>query len=324
MVECGEFVQRVGLKTALEMLGEQVWDKAKLTFEQWDHERRMHNYDPEFQQKILVKMAQVASFRDQWLMVWAVAPAKSPLCLLAMEKIKEMLEALGTFDEVRAWPSKSQLLLGFDLDGEWAEVSTVWLQRMAKLAESMEHWQTIFSLTCMLNLGSDLRAQALAKKEQYAKTFEDWRTIYHDASHGSPARKRAVSNMARLAQDHEWSTVWHLAEKDYDDLAKSALLGAIASASTFDDWFSILAHSKEDKAIRELCINKLLGLAKTFANWMSIYQGSDGQIKDNALDQLLAMADTLDRWLSVWRWTPEGSAVKAQALKKVSGFVKLD
>lgn len=326
-LDCAQFVLKAGLDAALQIFGEQVWDKAKLTFEQWSSKSDYVGHDQAFGAKVLAKLVETASTRDHWLQLWQMAPADSLLRLVVIEKIKEELKTLTTFNQVQSWLSTS-LSFAFAFEREWKELRAVWLDRLVEVATRLWDWKIIRNEALNSRFGNnDLAAQALTKMVDCATrtgTAEDWKCVYREAPVGSHT-KQALAYFANQAETFdEWFSVWYGARDRDNGIARFAWREMITRASTFSDWFSILAHDKDDVAANELCLNKLLGLAKTFEDWVSIYQSGDDKTKASALVQVLAKASTLDDWLSVWYSTPDGSEAKAQALEKVRSFVKLD
>lgn len=327
-MDCTQFVLHHGLETALEIFGEQVWDKVKLTFEQWAEKHQRSRDNQEFSAKILAKMVQTASTRDHWFKIWGVVPADSPLCLVCIEKFKEELKTLTTFDQVQKWQGIS---LRLDFKGEYKEVNAVWLERLVEVASSLQDWSIVrYEVLQRRFSNSDLAAKALNKMVECAKaanTADAWQVVYHETPIGSHT-KQALAFFADRAETFEdWYNVWYRARDKDNDLANSAWRKVIARASTFDNWRSIFWNDKENGGIaRELCKSKVRQLAKTFDDWLSIYTSNhiDGEMKADALVQMLAKAETSDDWLCVWRWTPEGSEAKAKALQKVRSFVSLD
>lgn len=317
-MDCTTFVLKVGLQEALEILGEDVWKYTKFSFEQWDQQRRDNRENPVLVKKILPKMVETASTRENWLDILCVA---SDSRSLVIEKIKDLLMSLTDFDQVQKWPSNTAI----------REVDEAWLQRLAEVANCARHWRIVCSYaTCDSRWkNSDLATLGLTKMVECATKsgkVRDWEMVYHEAPSGSPAQKTALSGLARLAKTYEdWRSVWYRTGGIDDNLAKDALCSVIDKAETFDQWFSIFANSnKWDAPTRELCMYKLVKLAETFEDWKRIYQISADQIKSNALSQLLAKAETVDDWLSVRQWTPEGSEAKAKALEWLKKFVIME
>ena len=315
------FVQRVGLQTALEILGEDVWKYIKFSFEEWaDAYRRGVNADnQEAKAKILAKMAEAASVTEHWLSIWGKVPAENPLRALVVEKIKERLQLLTTFDQVQEWQP-----LGFRLDfqGECNELNAVWLQRLAQLAVGFEQWKTVFYAASEKD--SYLAVKAMDKMVEQATNGRRWLSVYHEAPNGSEAMKKALGYFVGQAKTYQdWFDVWYRARDKDNDLGKSDLQKVLDSTKTFNEWFSILSNNKDDTVLREFCIGKLLELAESFREWLNIYTSSDGQIKANALYKLQTKAKTLDEWLDIWRWTPKGSGDNNGALERVRGFVKM-
>ena len=328
-MDCTQFVMEVGLEEALEIVGEEVWDKAKLTFEQWGVLFYMRNPAPALKPKILGKMAQTASDRDQWLEVFIESPEGSPTRLLAIEKIRDILKTLPTFEAALVW---RPIKIIVDIHGEWIEVKTVWLQRLTEVAETFAHWIEIYNLGLKNQLNvfgdSDLAAKALVKMRQRAKTKDDWLSVYSATPDGNPEKENALANMARLAKTHDdWWRVWFEVKDKNNFFSTTATLEMLGSASTFKQWSLICSYLEKD-LVRKLCIPKLLELVETFYDWLCIYKKNSDQIDDQikvvALSQLLAKANTFDQWLDVWRWTPKGSAANVLAQQKVRGYVKLD
>lgn len=316
--DCTAFVLRVGLVDALEILGEDVWEYTKFTFLQWNQQHRACRGKPELAKKILPKMTEIASTREDWFKILRLVPESRGLVI---EKIKDMLTPLTDFNEVNKWPSISEL----------PEVDKAWLQRLAEVANCAEHWRMVSShATCNPELkNSELAAQALTKMVECARKsgkVRDWELVYYESPSGSNTQKEALAYLAQLAKTYDdWKTVWCRAIDRYNDVAKFALSKTCDSAETFDEWFSILSiNKKEDLNLRLFCLNKLLKLAKTFEEWFSIYMSIDGHIKDDALEWMLSKAQTVDDWRSVWHWTPEGSEAKAKALQWLKGFVIME
>lgn len=327
-IDCTQFVLWKGLETALAIFGEQVWDKAKLTFEQWDSHSDRVGHNQAFDAKVLAKLVETASTSGHWLQLWGMVPADSSWRPLIIKKIKEGLQTLTTFDQVQKWQPMSFRL---DFKGEWRKLNEVWLQRLAELANSFEEWSVVYwsADKAKLDNSNHPAMQALDKMANRAMTAGDWERVYHESPKGSLTQKRALSGLEQLAGKSfdSWHRVWSWAKDVDDDLAKRARMNTLGNATTFGEWHFIFAcETREDADLREFCIRKLVKLAETFNDWLAIYQAKEvsDSLKASALGQLVAKAGTLDEWLSIWYATPEGSAVKAQALKMVRSFVKLD
>jgi hypothetical protein len=353
-MNCTKFVQKVGFHTALELLGEVVWEKSKLSFDKWYSFWPRNDDELALKPKLLVKMSQTASTIKHWLIVWQLASDEHSLRLLAIGKMRELVNSLTTLDQVRKAEPET---FRYDFQERYKQLRAIWLQREAELATSTYEWKQVLHLAGELG-DNDLKFKALTKIEQGAKTFEDWKDFYHLASADSLLEKRVLSNLARLAQSlEEWSFVWswtrdrdrELAEqalsgmlasaftfdewfsvwrwsRDEDrELAEQALSWTIAHAFTFDEWFSLFAHTEKNFAIHEWCQNKLVELAKTFDNWLTLYQSAkDINIKARALNQIFELAKTDEHWRRIWYWTPEGSEAKAKAKERLLSFITLD
>lgn len=328
-LDCAQFVLKVGLDAALKIFGEQVWDKAKLTFEQWSSLNNRIVNDRVFNTKIMAKLVETASTWEHWFQLWGKAPAESSLRQLIVEKIKEELKTLTTFDQVQRWRSNS---LGFDFDGYYKELNMVWLDRLVEVASSIQDWKMVRNAALNSKYGNnDLAAKALTKMVDCAArtgTAEVWEQVYHETPVGSHTWQALDCFFKQATTFEDWHSVWYRARaKNNSDLAKIAWQKVVASASTFQEWRSVFWGNEEnDAATKELCANKVRKLAQTFKDWSSLYTSKkiDSGIKADVLAQMLARAKTLDDWYDVWYWTPEGSVEKAQALEKVRSFVKLD
>ena len=328
-MDCAQFVLKVGLNAALKIFGEQVWDEAKLTFEQWNNYSDWVVHNQAFDAKITAKLVETASTSSHWLQLWGIVPAESSLRPLIIEKIRAELKILATFDQVQNWKPMS---MRFDSNGKWKDLNAVWLERFVEVATSVWHCSMVREEARHLRVGNkDLAAKALAKMVDCAirtGTVEDWERVYHETPVGSHTRQ-ALAYFADQAKTFEdWYNVWYRAkDKDKDsDLAKIAWQKIINRASTFQEWRSIFWQNEANYTItQEWCASKVRKLAKTFEDWSSLYtsNNSDSIMKADALAQMLAKVETLDDWYKVWHWTPEGSEVKTQALEKVRSFVNL-
>ncbi len=330
------FVERVGIQTALEILGEDVWKHAKFTFEQWDSTYRIgvNENDLSTKAKVLEKMVNNAFVIENWLKIWKLLPADHPLRLLVIEKIKERLQLLSTFDKVLKWqPTELQM----DFHREWEAINEVWLQRLLELAEMAKHfeyWQYVL-YEAERRSDSALAVKALDKMVECAdktKSVTHWDKIYHKAPNDSPLKKNALKKMIFLVQDGDrtfptWRDIWHKTQGVGSDLEGYALSKVLNYASNFEEWFSIFAGTKDNVKVRAFCLDKLVTLAeisKKFRHWLALFQSGEGELKDRALAQILDKAEDVDNWCDIWQWAPEGSEAKAKALKWLQGFVVRD
>ncbi len=316
MTTLKEFVLKVGLEDALILFGEQVWDKAQLTFEEWYSQQVSLRHNQELSEKILEKMLQLASTRSQLVKLWKRSPEESPVRSLIIERFKGLLNKMTSFEEV-LMSEENQIKV----------MRAPWLQKLAELATGFQNWLTVLyqSNSFGLEVSANLAAHAKTMMAQCAVTAEEWEKVFHNSARGTSTKKQAVSKLYELAKTYEdWSKVCHWASNEDEGLAKRARANALGVATTFNEWFSIFCDVKEDADLRQFCMNKLLKLAKNFDNWLTIYQVSEGQLKSYALEELLEKASTLEDWEKVWRWTPDGSREKGRAAFNICRFVKID
>lgn len=317
------FVERVGLTDALEILGEDVWKYTKFSFEQWAEEHNPCMYDQALKAKVLAKMVEIASVTEHWLKIWHLAPADSVEHRLVIEKIKERLNLLTTFEEVQKWQPFDFRL---DFQGKNKKLNTLWLQRLAEVAIGFEQWKAVFyEANNLPTKNSDVSDLALANMVGNATNGRRWLEVYHAAQDGSFAQKKALDYFFNQAKTYDdWFDVWYRARNKDENMAKLALAKAVRSAETFSQWHQLFSHHKDNQTLRDLCLEKLVPRAKTFYDWLCVYQASEGQAKLDALEQLLTKPENVGDWLHIWHHTPEDSKAKARALHWLQSFVIRD